>query len=351
MLLPANVVSFIKSRATLDVESASRSCVLSVYVDQSESQPAKRQAFREWLRGKVRAERQRVTLTSPERVVAFERCLTALEARLPDLHAEVRADFSHVAGWMILCSADDEVIEERVATGPPWICHASPQPLIMPYLASSLPGHTVIVLIDRERATIARVQRGVMQLVDTIEADLTGDAHDALLAAARRKLSVIASHDSSVVIGGEVPSVAQFMAQLPEELAHRAVVAEGLHVHTPFPLIPPMAHAALTSLITLRQQALLDALGTKAHLTRRASFALGTVRAAARAGAIDRLLISMNLWAEHTAEVECIAQQAIRAGACVEAATANVAVLLDQRGGIGADLRFAVQTAEYPAVV
>lgn len=275
-------------------------------------------------------------------LVAFERSLTVVESRLPDLHAEVKAEHAHVPGWMVLCTADGDAIEARLSAPPPLLCSWSPAALLMPYLAASLPTETIVVLVDREHATIARIQRGVVHVVDSIVADESGDAHEQLLSSTRRKLSIIAGHDGRVVVGGEVPSVAQFVASLPEELRPRCVVADDLHVHTPFVLIPPLAHAAVQPLETRRQLSLLSGFARRAHLTRRGAFALEAVQHAAQAGAIERALISMSLWERSPMAVERVCQRALRAGAVIEAATAECGAVLEERGGIAAELRFAV---------
>lgn len=350
MPLPPDVLSFLKSHTPSDDDLPNDSCVLSVYVDNSESHPGKRQAWREWLRGRVRAERQRLANESPMCLVAFERSLTVLEARLPDLHAEVRAEYANVPGWMVCCSADGDAIEARLSTTPAAMCVWSPAAMLMPYLDASLPAETVIVLIDRAHATVGRIQRGVVHVVDAIVADDTGDAHEQLLATTRRKLAVIAGHEVRVVVGGAVPSVAQFVSQLPDDLRLRTAVADSLHLHTPFTLMPPLAHAALRPIETRRQLSLVSSFARRAHLTRRGAFTLESVQQASRAGAIERALISPHLWERDPLAVERVAQRALRAGATIEVATPECAAVLDEAGGIAAELRFAVDGVAPPSL-
>jgi stalled ribosome rescue protein Dom34 len=220
--------------------------------------------------------------------------------------------------------------------------------MLMPYLAASLPVDTIVVLVDREHATIARIQRGVVHVVDTIVADDSGDAHEQLLAGTRRKLAVIAGHDGRVVVGGAVPSVAQFVGALPDDIASRTVVSDGLHLHTPFVLIPALAHAALQPLETRRQLSLISGFARRAHLTRRGAFALDAVQLASQAGAVEQAIISMSLWERAPLAVERICQRALRSGATIEAATAECGAILEERGGIAAELRFVVDGVGTP---
>lgn len=342
MAIPADLLSFLKSHGSCNADAASQEYVLSAYLDDAESHPSRRHLSRDRLRHFIRSERQHILEHAPETLDDFERALTVLEARLPDLHAEVKAEHAAVPGWMLLCSPDGEVIEARLAVAPEPSFTWSRCAMVVPFLAASVSDDAIVVLIDLEHATIARMQRGAIHEIDSFTADDTGDAHERLLATTRRKLSVIAGGSAPVVIGGAAPSVAHFAATMPAELSARCVVADGLQVHTPFAVMPPVVHHAILDLIGRRQCEALATLERRAHLTRRAAFSDEMIASAARAGAIERLLVTFTRWHEDPLAVEALCHRALRGGAVIDVATPACADVLDARGGMAAELRFAV---------
>lgn len=113
--------------------------------------------------------------------------------------------------------------------------------------------------------------------------------------------------------------------------------------------IPPLAHVALLELLTRRELEALQMLDRRAHLTRHAAFGYEAVTLAATAGAIERLFVSETLWHAHPSKIEALIQRALRSHTQVDVVTPQCATILDESGGVAAELRFAVPTSS-PAI-
>lgn len=371
MTVPVDILGFLKTHAS--------DHVLSVYIDSAMTDPARRHAWRTVLREGIHRARARVEQSAPDALDAFERAVAAVEARLPSGDdAPVRP------GWMLLCAESGELIEARLPVAPTALVAWQAGPVLFPYLVATRADDAVIALVDLDHARIMRLHRGVVHPVETLDADTSveveahmGDtpragfhtgtrgetqtdaaqrqlreAHERLLTAARRQLAVIAGHDARVVVGGAAGATAHFLATLPAELASRTVVAESLHMTTPLGDIPPLVHAALTDLLSRRQQETLASLERRAHLTRHAAFGYDAVIAASAARAVEHVLISETLWNARPVAVEALTHDVLRAGAQVAIATPDFAGTLDSvGGGIAAELRFAVSTPTVAATV
>lgn len=248
-----------------------------------------------------------------------------------------------MAGAMCLYAEDGDHVESLLPVAPTPMERWSTGPIIFPFLASNYSDGFVIVHVTEHYLTVSRLQRGVMHLLD--ECTITPGDDNCLIGVAK-KLGIIAGSDGFVVVGGAPHVAERLLALLPPELVQRCVLAPAMTRQTPVAELADCAIPALQDLLTTRQSETLRKMKTKAHLTRRASFGLNDVAAAAKEGAVDRLLISDSLWRRNPRDVEVLAQQALRSGAVVDVVTPACAERLDsEAGGIAAGLRRAVTGA------
>ena len=378
MSVPADILGFIKSHA--DVR------VLSVYIDGSVTDPAKRHEWRTMFRHSIDSLRARFASFPPADRDAFESCVARVEERLPvadDAAEHGSAPWSGAGthGWMALSAEDGEMVDARLSVAQVPLVTWGDCATIVPFLAATRTDDAVIVQVDLDHAIISRLHRGVVQVLESMTADRDTDevgshmgdaprqgfhmgtrgdtrtddaqrqrreAHERLMSRARRTLAVIAGSEARIVVGGTGGAVAHFIATLPNELAARCAVSEALHMTTALSAIPTLADAALLELLTRHELEALQLLDRRAHLTRNAAFGYEAVAAAATAGAIERLFVSETLWRNHLNEIEALVQRALRSHTRVDVVTPRCASTLDASGGIAAELRFAVAMATTP---
>lgn len=326
MVIPADVLGFVKAHEF--------DRVLSLYVRRGRNRTESAR------RGTEAATEPAPDVSSAPRAVhdGDAECLAhanALVAALPQTR--------EMAGAMCLYAADGDHVESLLPVAPTPMERWSVGPIIFPFLASNYSDGFVIVHVTDYDITVSRLQRGAIHLLD--ECAITSD-DDRCLVGVAKKLGIIAGSDGYVVLGGALGVAERLRALLPTELAQRCVLAPAMTRQTPVAELADCAFPAMQDLLTVRQSETLRKMKTKAHLTRRASFGLNDVAAAAKEGAVDSLLISDSLWRRNPRDVEVLAQQALRSGANVDVVTPACAERLDsEAGGIAAGLRRAVTGA------
>lgn len=267
---------------------------------------------------------------------------TDIQARAMEL-VQALPQVPGMAGAMCLFAEDGDHVQALLPVAPTPMVRWSVGPIIVPFLAANYSDGFVIVHLTEQYVTLSRLQRGVMHLLD--ECAITPNDDTCLIGVAK-KLGIIAGSDGYVVVGGAATVAERLKALLPPDLAQRCVLAPAMTRQTPVDELADCAMPAMQHLLTARQSDTLRKMKTKAHLTRRASFGLSDVAAAAKEGAVDRLLISDSLWRRNPQDVELLAQQALRSGAVVDVVTPACAQQLDsEAGGIAAGLRRAVTGA------
>ena len=242
-----------------------------------------------------------------------------------------------MAGAMCLYAEDGDNVTTLLPIGPVPMERWSTGPIIVPYLESSYADGFIIVHATDMIVSLSRLQRGIMHVLD--ECAVSPD-DDECVASVVRKLVVIAGTDSNIVLGGAEHIVQRMQSLLPADLVPRCVLAPAMTRQTPPTELADCARPAIQEMLSTRQSETFKNLKTKAHLTRRASFGFDDVSAAAKVGAVDRLLVSGALWSRRPKEIEALTQQAIRSGALVDVVTPQCAQQLDgEAGGIAAGLR------------
>lgn len=361
MRVPEAVLRFVK------VHRGERT--LSVYIDGTAADPAERRHWRVELRQGIAREREALTRATRDERAAFENCVAAVEARLPE-----GDEMPGAPALAFLRSASGDLLTEtlsaRVDSSVTW----RDGPRVLPYLAAHAGSPpALVVMIDRHGASISRLINGTLGAVESFESSATKDVgphmgdsprvgfhggtrgetqtdamqrqqrelRDRLVAETVRRLTAIANGGSFVVLGGASEATAHFLSALAPALAARTALVDDLTLQTPAAAIPGMARDTLIPLIAAWQQRHVEELQRRAHANGHAAFGLEAMTAAAELGAIEELILSETLCRERAAEVEPMVQQALLEGASVELAVPAAATALDAEcGGAVAKLRF-----------
>jgi stalled ribosome rescue protein Dom34 len=344
--------------------------VLSVYVEGGLTDPAAMRAWLVKLREAISTERQRVErLPSAERH-RFEEVVARMYEELPS-HEVVHA----AGGWCFLGTEAGDVftalVPMPVATSVTW----QRGTVSLPYLASQRNDRVFVLQIDHDSLHLHQCVGESLQTLEELEATIgvgsgdhmgdspgvgyhsgtrgstatdqlqrrKSDARSRLENAAHQRVTTLMQTPSLLVIGGAHEVVSHFVAELPESIGDRVIVAEDLRMHTPPAEIVQLTHEATEELLAERQVRWFAQLREQAFIDQHA--ALGP-RATARVvptGAVEQLMLTERYRATHPSEAETMALETLLHGGAVSVASAAVADELDRdAGGVAARLRYAV---------
>ena len=362
MRVPEDVLRFMKAHRGEQI--------LSVYIDSTAADPARRRDWRVALKQGLAREREALGRAARSERASFERCATAVEARIP-----AGDEMPAAPGLAFLCSAGGDLLSEalpvRVEPSVTW--HAGVR--ILPYLSAiAAAPPALVVMIDRHGANISRLVDDALRPVVSFSTDVTKDVgphmgdsprigfhggtrgetqtdaiqrqlremRDRLVSQTARRIVAMANGGSFVALGGSPEATAHLLSALPPALAARTTVVSDLPLQTPTADIPRLARDALTPLVAAWEQRHFEELQRRAHANGHVAFGLEAMAAAAEVGAIEELILSETLCRERAAEVEPMVQQALLDGASVALAPPGAAAVLDAEcGGVAAKLRFA----------
>jgi stalled ribosome rescue protein Dom34 len=229
-----------------------------------------------------------------------------------------------------------------------------------------------LVQVDRAHARIGLLHDGVVDAIVRLDADPVSDvgphmsagpapgfhrgthgragadeaqrqrreASERLLATAVRRVTALAEDALAVVVGGATDTAKRFVQALPQPLAARSVIVDGLRMGSPDAMLPQIL-AALRELRHREQAAHLAELRDAAAARGRAALGFERARRAAEVGAIAELIFTDAAWRAHPAEIEALVHRALAAGASVEW-TALEDGEASEVDGVIAGLRFTV---------
>lgn len=342
--------------------------VLSVYLDGTEQDPAKRDVWRarlahclddlrEWLEGSAHAERKE-----------FERCVAQLDTRLHHFPGGLRAP-----GWVAFITA--EGIQEATPLPVPMPTQAvwSTGMSIAPYIRALKEARpAVILLTDSARARLYRYHFGQLTLTETFHAHAEvpepahmGDAPrpgfhagtrgstgsdqaqrrhlhgtNRMLAETAKRAVALAGNDGWIIVGG-IPEVSRHaMSKLPAGALGRARYEESFDIHATDAEVVRVARAAISA---LRDAA--DMSQVREIADSRMETGLGTLGPADTRRALEQMRVralyfTHRFLEEHAAEAEDAVRAALEQGATVEEVSGSAAAELDRHGGMAAGLRY-----------
>lgn len=348
--------------------------VLSVYIDGTETDPARASEWRTRIEDEIDRIRSIVANSSRTERVAFAESVRALERTLGTAGNSVGA-----AGFALFITQDGvwraEALPVAIATGVRWGLGAWLGPALRAVKAAR---PAIVAIVDSRTARLFRYQNGVVERLETLRSHThiepplhmgeppkqgfhggtrgrTGtDAVSRERRAARARLmrdvaERVARHaagDGWILFGGTSGPAHEALAALPATLARRAMVMPELHVRSTVPEIGALAgHGAAT----LRRSA--DLASVRGALERaggrgRASVRMEPTRAALDATAVRSLFLTRRFLDDHREDGEELVRRAIGQHASIELVSGDAAELLDSAGeGIGALLRYPAHDA------
>jgi peptide subunit release factor 1 (eRF1) len=352
--------------------------VLSVYVDNWITDPARRRAWRAASEAELRSTREKIIDT--EERAEFDRAAAFLREAQPRPGGMWAA-----RGWIGFATSDGPVyvgeLPRRVDTLVAW----QDGPAIAPYLRA-LKQHTPVIVAlvqargahvyryvhDRlenvdelrvsshrftskrgERATLSRAGRGYPAPRSALETEV---AHRRQLAQFRRfalrladRLTLLAGSDAFILVGGTAEWSRLAAAALPRRIQDRVVVAPELEPRASPSQIVRAAKRAARELRSRRGRDLISKI--LARVEYRAVAGLPALQRALQARAVDLLLVSPRLLHAEPVRAERVLQSAIRQGARVEVLSGESGAMLDQLAdGVVARLRFAIDPKPEPTL-
>lgn len=350
--------------------------VLSVYLDGTEQDPARRSVWRVRLAQSLADLRRRLDGSSHAEQQEFERCVARLEPRLRHFAGRLRAP-----GWAAFITADGAYdatpLPVPMPTQAVWGTGVSIAPYIRA-LKESRP--VVILLVDSASAHVYRYHFGQLALRETVHAHAkipeplhmgdsarpgfhagtrgaTGSdqaqrsrlqATDRMLTEAVRHAAALANSDGWIVVGG-IPEVGRrAMSKFPSVTLGRLKFVESFDIHASHAEIVRQARAAASALRDAADLARVREIAD--HLM---ETGLGTLGPAQTRRALDQkrvraLYFTHRFLQEQAADLENAVRAAVDQGAYVEEVSGSAAAELDRHGGMAAGLRY--RTANEAAV-
>lgn len=346
--------------------------VLTVYLDAGFDDPALRAAWRAEIDGSIRNIRRRIAAASHAEKASFEYCVELLNHQFSAF-----ADGVGAPGWLAFITVHGVRVSERVRSPMPTMVLWTIGACIAPYVRALKQERPVVVIVaDASHTRLYRYVAGTLEPAETISADATvvepahmGDAPrlgfhsgtrgttgrdasqrarhvatDRMIEDVTRRTIAMAGHDGWIIVTG-IPEVGAHMARALEQLAiGRVLHLDGVDVHATDAAVRAAAERGASQLrdeMDLRRVAEITGESDDHRLV-----ACGPVatRSALERASVRELYVTPRFVEGHLAEAEYSVRAAIAQNAAVEEVSRAAAQRLDQFGGVGARLRFAVRT-------
>lgn len=344
--------------------------VLTLYVDNRVTDPARREAWRAALANELRIARNEIG--DAEERAAFDRAAALLHEPIPPPGGMWAAP-----GWVAFATPDERILvrelPRRVKTRVAW----RDGPMIVPLLRALANESVVIVALLRSReARLFRYAHGGLEMLDELRLS-SGEAASASVRSARvrragrgypaprsapetdsmqrqhgaelrrlaralaARVTLLANDDAILLVSGAPEWRRLAMEALPPRLRVRAVVSGELEANAPASAIVRAAKRARRDVQSRRGRELVSrTLGRVGH---RAVAGIPALQRALRLKAVDLLLASPHFLELEDDWAERLLQAALAQGARVEVVTGDAGALLDHLGdGVAARLRFAI---------
>jgi len=344
--------------------------VLSVYLDAAFDDPARRNAWRGPLDNAIRDIRRDVEGASHTERAHVERCLALLDHELAPFAGGVGA-----AGWVGFITPDGVRVSEKVPAPMPTMAVWTNGPCVAPYVRALKQARPVVVIVaDASRARLARYAEGRLEPARTVHAHATieaplhmGDAprlgfhagtrgttgrdasqsarhvgEDRMIDEVTHESLEMAGRDGWILVAG-IPEVGAHLARALEKVAvDRVLRLDGLDVHATDAQIQAAAERGASQLrddFEWRRVSEITGAADQERLVVRGATA---TRTALDQESVRELYLTPRFLTEHPADAEHAVRAAILQRAAIEEVFRAAAQRLDEYGGIGARLRYAV---------
>jgi len=346
---------------------------LSVYVSGGMTNPADRRRWQIVLKHEIAHQRRAISRRSRGERAAFEVCVSLLLDHLPS-EATVHA----TAAWACFVGETGSCIAEPLAFAVSPVVVWQVGIRIAPCLAAAAHPRAIVVVADRQHATLFRLANTVLTKLEQLDVEpdievgphmgstprqgfhpgkrgeTQRDAGERFMresrsrhaAATAARAAALAGTDADIVVGGVTETALLVSAQLPASFAGRTTRTDTIRASMPQTDIMRFASEALRTLTAERQlqlaTALIDDVGQSGHA---ATGVLDVIHALEQR-AVDHLLVSPTLVEREPEAVDSIVQEALFEGAEAETAIAQAADLVDRTAdGVLARLRFPIPPA------
>jgi stalled ribosome rescue protein Dom34 len=161
--------------------------------------------------------------------------------------------------------------------------------------------------------------------------------------AAHQRIMTLMQTPSLMVIGGANDVVSHFVAELPDAIGDRVIVAEDLRMHTPPSEIVQLTREATEELLAERQVRWFAQLREQAYADQHAALGPRAAQHATTTGAVEQLMLTEHYRRAHPIEAETLAVETLLHGGTVTLASPAVSDEMDRDvGGVAARLRYAL---------
>jgi hypothetical protein len=151
--------------------------------------------------------------------------------------------------------------------------------------------------------------------------------------AASQRVTTLMQTPSLMVIGGAHDVVSHFVAELPEAIGDRVIVAEDLRMHTPPSDIVVLTREATEELLAERQVRWFAPLREQAYADQHAALGLRAAQRATSLGAVEQLMLTEHDRRAPPIDAETLAVETLWHGGTVTLASSAVADEMDRDAG------------------
>jgi len=344
--------------------------VLSIYLDAAFDDPARRTAWRVPVDNSIKLIRRELEASSHEERKDFEHCVELLDRELGAFGGGVGAP-----GWVGFITVHGVRLAEKLPAPMPTLAVWNTGICIAPYIRVLKQSRPVVVIVaDASRARLYRYATGLLGPAETVHAHAVieapvhmGDAPrlgfhagtrgetgrdasqsarlvatDRMLEEVTRQGAKIAGHDGWILVGG-IPEISAHIAHALERVApDRVLRLDALDIHATDAQVHVAAERGASQLrdeMDLRHVSEITGAADDERLIARGPAA---TRHALEQASVRELYVTPRFMADHLADAESSVRAAMAQNAVVEEVSRAAADRLDDYGGMGARLRYAL---------
>jgi len=344
--------------------------VLSVYLDAAFDDPARRASWRVPVDNSIKNIRRDLEGSSHEERKGFEHCVELLDNELASFAGGVGA-----AGWVGFITVHGVRLAEKLPAPMPTLVIWRTGICIAPYIRALKQSRPVVVIVaDASAARLYRYATGLLGSAETVHAHAVieapvhmGDAPrlgfhagtrgetgrdasqaarlvgtDRMLEEVTRQGVKIAGHDGWILVGG-IPEVSAHIAHAVERLApDRVLRLNALDIHATDAQVHAAAERGASQLRDEMDLRHVSEITGGADDQRLIARGLTATQHALEQASVRELYLTPRFMADHLADAESSVRAAMAQDAVIEEVSRAAADRLDEFGGIGARLRYAL---------
>jgi len=352
--------------------------VLTIYIDGSASDPALQRTWRVQIDHALKDLREWLADSPHDEREEFDVCVDALEAELAEFDGGVGAP-----GAVSFVSRRHTPETHTLPVPTPTIAVWSTGPCLSPYMRALKQTRSVIVAISDARKTrLFRYRLGTLEHLDDVRSNgnvasmshmgsaprlgfhggtrgRTGrdaaqrtllNGRDRMIGIAAQRIAELADGDGWIVLGGIHRVASRIAERLALAMPGRVAVLDSLDIHATEAAISEAAGGAASALRDASDGRRLTEICEASGANLLGVVGFEETRQALDQRCIRDLLVTHSFIEGHAAEAERVIRDALAQDAVVEEVVRDVAVRLDEIGGIAAGLRFRPSLVDVPVL-